>query len=64
MIDLLVIVSFYLINTCIVPLNLKTYVNLNNIHVNNVLVYFVLSTQFLGVHIDYNPLWKTHTNIL
>ena len=40
-----------LIKTCLVPFNLKTYVNFDNIHVNNVPVYCVLRTKFLGVHI-------------
>ena len=48
--------------TCVVPFSLKTYVNLNNLHVNNVPIRCVPSAKFLGVYIDYNLSWKVHTN--
>ena len=56
--------SLNLIKTCVVPFNLKSYVNLDNIHVNNLPVYCVSSTKFLGVYIDYNLSWKSRTNIV
>ena len=56
--------SLNLIKTCVVSFNLKSYVNLDNIHVNNLPVYCVSSTKFLGVYIDYNLSWKSHTNIV
>ena len=54
--------SLNLIKTCVVPFSLKTYVNLDNLHVNNVPVRCVPSTKFLGFYIDYNLSWKVHTN--
>ena len=44
------------------PFSLKTYVNLDNLHVKNVPIWCVPSTKFLGVYIDYNLSWKVHTN--
>ena len=57
-------ISINSIKTCVVPFNFKSYVNLDNIHVNNLPVYCVSSTKFLGVYIDYNLSWKSHTNIV
>ena len=45
------------------PFSLKTYVNLDNLHVNNVPTRRVPSTKFFGVYIDYNLSWKVHTNV-
>ena len=56
--------SLNFIKKCVVPFNLTTCVNLDNIHVNNLLVYCILSKNFLGVHINYNLLWKMLTNIV
>ena len=49
--------SLNLIKTCVMPFSLKTYVNLDNLHVNYVPIQCVPSTKFLGVYIDYNLSW-------
>jgi hypothetical protein len=54
--------SLNLIKTCILPFALKNFTELDNISINNVPIACVQSTKFLGVYIDSNLSWTTHTN--
>ena len=53
--------SLNLSKTCIIPFNLKTFVDLKTIHMNNVPISCVRSTKFLGIYIDFNLSWSVHT---
>jgi hypothetical protein len=56
--------SLNLIKTCVVPFNLKSFIYIDDIHVNSTLIECVRSTKFLGINIDFDLSWKVHTNVI
>ena len=51
-----------LIKTCILPFGLQGFSTIDGVCINSNPVACVRSTKFLGVHIDFNCSWTTHTN--
>ncbi len=56
--------SLNLMKTCVLPFNTRSFVELDDICLNDVLIKCVCCTKFLGVHIDFNLSWTEHVNFV
>ena len=56
--------SLNLLKTCVVPSNLKTFVNLPDIKFNDKTICCVRNIKFLDIFIDYALSWNIHTNFV